>query len=755
VRPTSLFVEGFLSWAEPTTLEFEGLDAAVIVGPNGSGKTALVEAMGWALFGAGRARSPDAFVTVGSTRCRVQFEFDLNGAPYRVRRERDLSTGKSYLGLFVDTNDYDGFGWQPVGGDSIAETQEAICRLLGLSSFDAWAATSFIGQGRVGQFTRKTPAERKALLAEVLDLGIWERIRERAQERARTLAAEAVALQREVERLEDVVPSIVGVRARLSDARKTLSEAERQVASLAKVEEERAGELAETRARAAAIPEKRTRLQELRQQRSARTHRAAEDLERAKADLRRAQAEREEHLLLKDRAVAAAEEASTYEARAAVVEQDRSAVTRAVGGQRETASRCSEGASAARSMASRAEDELAKVRADVSSLHGQTQCRACGQYLSPGARAKRQDQLAETIRLLQDERSRAGAEAERLDQLAEEAIQGAKESEAEDRLLQQEAEENRRLANVARAVADAEQGRLEATAGAVERITEAEERRDHAVQDGELAAGPGREERTLVEEIGAAEALEAEVADQEVRLTALRQSLQEARARAGSLHAEVGAAEQALVHVEEAQRRLETVTAEMGVVSDKRWVAEGVALLAGKDGVPALVLEAIACPAIEAEANAFLSKLTVGEQLSVRLETLSARKAGGEKETLQIVVSDHRGDRPIESLSGAERQCVDLAFHVGLARLLARRANQRIETLVLDEAFTAMDVAHLQATISALQTVRQEFPVLLVITHQEALADAFPQRIEIHREGDVSRLVVVGSPAETIAQEVA
>ncbi|HXF72141.1 MAG TPA: SMC family ATPase, partial [Actinomycetota bacterium] len=283
MRPVSISLEGFLSYREPTTVDLEGIPAAAIVGPNGAGKTSLVEAVLWCLFGEGRGRGPDDYVSVGAASCSVSFVFELDGQRYRVDRGRQRGRqAKSQLGLFALR---DGV-WTPVGGDSIAETQAAIERLVGLSA-ETWLRCSYLAQNQIDAFTRLRPAERKALLAEVLGISRYEALAERARAHERELAGELGATDRRAEELEALLAGEPAARAALEAARRMLADAE---AGRERAEAEAARArvaLDEARAAVAGLEEARRRLEELRA-------RLEESRSRAEAERRRLRREAED-----------------------------------------------------------------------------------------------------------------------------------------------------------------------------------------------------------------------------------------------------------------------------------------------------------------------------------------------------------------------------------------------------------------------------------------------------------------------------
>jgi exonuclease SbcC len=65
--------------------------------------------------------------------------------------------------------------------------------------------------------------------------------------------------------------------------------------------------------------------------------------------------------------------------------------------------------------------------------------------------------------------------------------------------------------------------------------------------------------------------------------------------------------------------------------------------------------------------------------------------------------------------------------------VLAQRAGARLQTLVIDEGFGSQDTSGRQRLIEAINLVKDDFAVVLVITHLEELKDAFPNRIEVEK----------------------
>ncbi|HCQ00137.1 MAG TPA: chromosome segregation protein SMC, partial [Candidatus Latescibacteria bacterium] len=91
--PVRLSLKNFLSYGEEVPpLDFTPLHVVCLSGDNGHGKSALLDAMTWAIWGEARKaagdRKPDErLLRMGATDMAVEFEFDLEGDRYRILRQ--------------------------------------------------------------------------------------------------------------------------------------------------------------------------------------------------------------------------------------------------------------------------------------------------------------------------------------------------------------------------------------------------------------------------------------------------------------------------------------------------------------------------------------------------------------------------------------------------------------------------------------------------------------------------------------------
>ena len=179
--PLKLSVRNFLCYRDhPAPLDLQGVHIACLCGANGHGKSALLDAMTWCLWGQARTggRSHDALIAYGETECRVELDFQAQGETYRaIRRRRSSGSGRTELDLFALNAAGEA---RPITGNTVRDTNDRIRRLVGMD-YATFVNSAFLLQGRADEFTRKTPADRKEALASILGLNLYETLQAAAR----------------------------------------------------------------------------------------------------------------------------------------------------------------------------------------------------------------------------------------------------------------------------------------------------------------------------------------------------------------------------------------------------------------------------------------------------------------------------------------------------------------------------------------------------------------------------------------------
>jgi exonuclease SbcC len=252
-----------------------------------------------------------------------------------------------------------------------------------------------------------------------------------------------------------------------------------------------------------------------------------------------------------------------------------------------------------------------------------------------------------------------------------------------------------------------------------------------------------REEKALdADEAELAELTRAVQALPEVRRAweEISREAEEAHQAWEEAHGRLAAARQRLDALDGVRQQRDRLEEELSRVRNQANRYMTLARAFGRDGVQAMIIEA-ALPELETEANRLLARLSDG-RMNVRLETQRIKKTGGTAEALDIIISDELGSRPYELYSGGEAFRVDLALRIALSRLLARRAGAALQTLFIDEGFGTQDAQGRENLVEAIHMIKDEFALILVITHIDELKDQFPVRILVEKtdEGSVYRI---------------
>ena len=233
--PLCLSLSGFLSYRDRAELDFTGFELACIAGANGAGKSSLLDAITWALFGQARKRD-DSLINAQSSVAEVSLTFAYEGNIYRV--QRTLPRGKTTqleLQIFQQdqaAGDSSETGertvrwpvpgqWKPLTGSTLRETQERIESTLRMS-YETFANASFFLQGKADQFTQQRPGDRKRILGSILGLEIWESYQRSAAERRKAIEAEITSLDGRLEEINTELGEEVARKARLKELRSEL-----------------------------------------------------------------------------------------------------------------------------------------------------------------------------------------------------------------------------------------------------------------------------------------------------------------------------------------------------------------------------------------------------------------------------------------------------------------------------------------------------------------------------------------------------
>lgn len=238
--PLSLRLKNFMSYRQlEPPLSFEGFQMACLCGRNGEGKSALFDAITWSLWGKARGvddrgTGSDELITEGENQMQVDFSFQLEKNIYRVIRSRDRKKQTTRLEFQIQNNGQ----FSPLTGNSIRETQEKLNQTLRLD-YRTFVNSAFILQGKADSFLSLKPIERKEILADILNLSIYDQLEDKAREARRDQEKKLAAVQmeialheKEIDREADFQREADLIENELAEIREELSRKEKKLESL-------------------------------------------------------------------------------------------------------------------------------------------------------------------------------------------------------------------------------------------------------------------------------------------------------------------------------------------------------------------------------------------------------------------------------------------------------------------------------------------------------------------------------------------
>lgn len=189
MRPVRLRLKGFTAFREEQSVDFEGVEIFAIAGPTGSGKSSLLDAMTYALYGEIDRVGIQCgqLISQGLPRMAVTLDFRVGIEEYRITRSTQRSGPSSVLFERIVDGEVQSVG---EGADRIREAKDLVKSVIGLD-YDAFTRSILLPQNKFAEFLTGDPKKRRDILIELLGLGLFNDMAKRAGQMAKDARMQA------------------------------------------------------------------------------------------------------------------------------------------------------------------------------------------------------------------------------------------------------------------------------------------------------------------------------------------------------------------------------------------------------------------------------------------------------------------------------------------------------------------------------------------------------------------------------------
>ena len=213
MRPVRIELEGFTAFREPTTVDFEGVDFFALTGPTGSGKTSVLDAIVFALYGnvprLADQRAVAPVIAQQMAEARVRLDFTVGADAYTATRI--VRTTKAGGGTTAEARLERTADGEVLAGNA-DDVTSAVTELLGLT-YDHFTKCVVLPQGEFARFLHDKPKDRQDLLVTLLELGVYGRMATVAGQRAGKSGADANVLEGRLSDLAHATPDAIAAAA--------------------------------------------------------------------------------------------------------------------------------------------------------------------------------------------------------------------------------------------------------------------------------------------------------------------------------------------------------------------------------------------------------------------------------------------------------------------------------------------------------------------------------------------------------------
>ncbi|MFA5024051.1 MAG: SMC family ATPase [Patescibacteria group bacterium] len=691
--PKYLCLRNFLSH-DLSKLDFTKFSMALILGSfdsqfdqsNCAGKSSLFEGITWALFEKSRHKKKDGVVKWDRKSCKVEFEFWVENALYRVVRVRDKVSSEAEISLEQWDDSKQSF--TPISCDTNTATNAKIVKIIGFS-YEVFVNSVYFKQDDISVFATSTPTKRKDILKSLLQIDQWDNYQKKTKDKARDLNSKIE------EKSQRLIP-IDSINKEIEQCRNCLVEVKKQIKDINQeysiMNSSLMSKKLQYQSAYGNLVEDEHRLKLLQQEYSSAKKRLL-DIQSNRVKNDSALKSNSDQLAVLNKKIDVLK-IKIVEGRGINLEELRSKII--VGKTKEKILK----------------DKIQTLEKEI---EFNDKCNLCKRPLTKQdiekIKADREQELSD-IKVQHTDIQQKLTRAEEKLKDKEFLFNESAKSELE------KARTEVKINKLQNALEDCESLETELC-----KEQKGLESKDFKKGIDELKAKFNKEEK---------EKLSKEISD-------LEHDLQDIKKRTDKLNIEYGSKannRDELIKTEQEQSELQK---DVNKLKSEYVVYDKLRDYFGKDGIQAVIIENV-IEELENYANETLSKIC-NEPTSISIVTQKQNDNGSWSETFDINVKEGSRTDDFDTLSGGGKFRISLALRLALSSILAKRMNGNVKMLMLDEAASSLDKKGIDTFLSVIKQLSNSMKIL-VISHDERLKEKFNDIIVVNKTSVGSKVVV-------------
>lgn len=226
--PLEIEVKNYRSY-ESERIDFSDIYFAMVNGQNGCGKSSLfMDAIVDCLYEQPREGELTGWIKTNAKSGAIYFTFVLGNSIWRVVRTRQKS-GKATLALSrLDSLENE---WSDHSCQKLVDTQRKIIELLGMDC-NTFQSCVLIMQDKYGLFLEAKPEERMSILANLLGLGVYDKLEALAKDKLRDVNRDIKSLKEDSTKLEKAISDKESLELEYDKENKQLSELNNEIETM-------------------------------------------------------------------------------------------------------------------------------------------------------------------------------------------------------------------------------------------------------------------------------------------------------------------------------------------------------------------------------------------------------------------------------------------------------------------------------------------------------------------------------------------